>query len=189
MMQTKPMVSLPEAIKSCLRQYVGFHGRATRAEYWWWMLVTVVVTVVVSFLSLIIFMVLSAMSVLSVTVMIELFVLSWLVGLAVLLPWLAVTARRLHDIGRTGWWQLVWRTPGVLGVLCNLSMLMIVTLTPLGGMSESMVSVMITIVILLLISNVLTIALAVWEIWWMVKQGQTGANRYGPDPRALDTPV
>ena len=189
MMQTKPMVSLPEAIKSCLRQYVGFHGRATRAEYWWWMLVTVVVTVVVSFLSLITYMVLSAMSVLSVTAMIELFVLSWLVGLAVLLPWLAVTARRLHDIGRTGWWQLVWRTPGVLGVLCNLSMLMIVTLTPLGGMSESMVSVMITIVILLLISNVLTIALAVWEIWWMVKQGQAGPNRHGPDPRALDTPA
>ena len=39
-----------------------------------------------------------------------------LVGLAVLLPNLAVTARRLHDIDRSGWWQLIAFVP-VIGLI------------------------------------------------------------------------
>jgi uncharacterized membrane protein YhaH (DUF805 family) len=34
-----------------------------------------------------------------------------LFGLATFLPGLAVTARRLHDIGRSGWWMLLWLVP------------------------------------------------------------------------------
>ena len=48
MTSTKPMMPFPEAIKSCLRQYVGFRGRATRAEYWWWALGTTVVSMLLS---------------------------------------------------------------------------------------------------------------------------------------------
>ena len=55
MTETKPMLSFPEAIKSCLRQYVGFTGRATRAEYWWWVLGTVVMHILLSLLDRIIF--------------------------------------------------------------------------------------------------------------------------------------
>ena len=36
--QTKPMVTFPDAVKTCLRKYGDFSGRATRAEYWWWVL-------------------------------------------------------------------------------------------------------------------------------------------------------
>ncbi|MEM6867216.1 MAG: DUF805 domain-containing protein, partial [Cyanobacteria bacterium P01_C01_bin.121] len=34
--------------------------------------------------------------------------LSWLYSLAVFIPGIAVTTRRLHDTGRSGWWQLLW---------------------------------------------------------------------------------
>ena len=98
MTETKPMLPFPEAIKSCLRQYVGFTGRATRAEYWWWVLGFVVVSILLGILDGIIFgFELDDRRVFEI-----------LFPLAALLPWLAVTARRLHDIGRTGWWQLVW---------------------------------------------------------------------------------
>lgn len=74
------------AVKSCLTQYATFSGRAVRSEFWWFFLFQIVVVIVASFLGN---------------------TISSLVSLALLLPALAVGARRLHDIGRTGWWQLL----------------------------------------------------------------------------------
>ena len=75
-----------QAIKSCLGQYATFSGRASRSEYWWFFLFQVLVMVATSMLG---------------------DVINGIASLAVLLPALAVGARRLHDIGRTGWWQLL----------------------------------------------------------------------------------
>lgn len=75
-----------QAIKSCLSQYAGFTGRASRSEFWWFFLFQIVVVVVTGFVSQLV---------------------SSVVSLALLLPALAVGARRLHDIGRSGWWQLL----------------------------------------------------------------------------------
>jgi uncharacterized membrane protein YhaH (DUF805 family) len=76
-----------EAIKTCFSKYLDFEGRATRSEYWWWglfmLLLAVVMAVVVGE------------------------TLANLVFLGLLLPSLGVGARRLHDIGRSGWWLLV----------------------------------------------------------------------------------
>jgi len=74
------------AIKSCLSQYATFSGRAVRSEFWWFFLFQIIVMVVASFLG---------------------DVISGIVSLGLLLPALAVGARRLHDIGRSGWWQLL----------------------------------------------------------------------------------
>ena len=75
-----------QAIKSCLGQYATFSGRASRSEYWWFFLFQVLVMVATSMLG---------------------DVINGIASLALLLPALAVGARRLHDIGRTGWWQLL----------------------------------------------------------------------------------
>ena len=42
MAQTKPMMTFPNAVKTCLRKYGDFSGRATRAEYWWRVLAVVI---------------------------------------------------------------------------------------------------------------------------------------------------
>ncbi len=182
MTPTKPMVSLPEAIKSCLRQYVGFRRRATRAEYWWWVLGITVVSTILSIIEGIIFGFGGD----------SLERPSSLFQLAVLLPGLAVTARRLHDIGRTGWWQLVWIVAGILATIP----LIIGVVASLDGMtlmfsveSDYSMAAIAPLIIGLLISAAIWVGLAVWIIWWMVKQGQAGPNQHGPDPRALDTPA
>ena len=178
---TKPMMPFPEAIKSCLRQYVGFRGRATRAEYWWWVLGTTVVSMLLSIIDGVLF---------GFGDDIQIF--SSLFGLAVLLPGLAVTARRLHDIGRSGWWQLVWIVAGILGAIpfiigmvASLGSMFILS----GGGGDFNMAAIAPLIIGLLISAAIWVGLAVWIIWWMVKQGQAGPNQHGPDPRALDTPV
>ncbi len=83
-------MTLQEAFKTCLGKYATFEGRADRSEYWWFVLAQVLIVMGASILSE---------------------KLSGLAALALLLPMLAVTARRLHDIGRSGWWQLVYFVP------------------------------------------------------------------------------
>ena len=190
MTPTKPMMPFPEAIKSCLRQYVGFRGRATRAEYWWWVLGITVVSTILSIIEGIIFGFGGD----------SLERPSSLFQLAVLLPGLAVTVRRLHDIGRTGWWQLAWVAAGILatipliiGVVASLDGLIWLSSVERSFGSNSSVGINIwafaPLIVGALISVAIWVGLAVWIIWWMVKQGQAGPNQHGPDPRALDTPV
>lgn len=81
------------AVKSCLVQYAGFSGRATRSEYWWFFLFYILVLLVIGGL-------LSGGMLRDATVL-------GIAILALLLPMLAVSVRRLHDVGRSGWWLLL----------------------------------------------------------------------------------
>jgi uncharacterized membrane protein YhaH (DUF805 family) len=85
-----------DAIKTCLGKYATFSGRASRSEFWWWFLFMVLAT--------------AAGSVISDK-------LAGLVTLATVLPYVAVTARRLHDIDRSGWWQLISLIPVIGGLV------------------------------------------------------------------------
>lgn len=84
-----------ESIRTCFSKYATFSGRADRPEFWWWILFVFVGSLVTSLLGGFI---------------------SLLFSLATLLPSIAVTARRLHDIDRSGWWQLVGLIP-LLGLI------------------------------------------------------------------------
>src|SRR5215218_3289055 len=88
----------PDAVKICFNKYVDFNGRARRSEFWWWVLFTVLLGIVASIID----------AVLGTTNGSGSGLVASLVNLAVLLPSLAVGARRLHDTGRSGWWQLLW---------------------------------------------------------------------------------
>ena len=71
-------------------EYLDFEGEASRPEFWWFFLFIAVVNL--------------ALAVVSNK-------LSGAFSLAVLLPFLAVAVRRLHDTSRSGWWLLIWFLP------------------------------------------------------------------------------
>ncbi|WP_306602566.1 DUF805 domain-containing protein [Azonexus sp.] len=79
-----------ESISTCFSKYATFDGRATRSEYWWFALFTFLASVILGMISE---------------------TASGVFSLAVLLPSLAVGARRLHDTDRSGWFLLLWLLP------------------------------------------------------------------------------
>ena len=107
MVQTKPMMTFPNAVKTCLRKYCDFSGRATRAEYWWWVLAVVIGSSIFTAVDSSI----ASFSGQGYTPFATIF------SLAIILPGLAVTARRLHDIGKRGWWQLAWVAISLLALI------------------------------------------------------------------------
>ena len=85
----------------CLKQYADFSGRARRTEYWMFTLFFFIIGVVVGIIDGLI----GANN-----------VLTYLVYLALFLPSLAVTVRRLHDVGKSGWWYFIAFIP-VIGAI------------------------------------------------------------------------
>tara|TARA_R110000787_G_scaffold12692_1_gene40813 strand:+ start:1907 stop:2245 length:339 start_codon:yes stop_codon:yes gene_type:complete len=79
-----------------LKKYADFTGRARRKEYWMFILIYMIINIILAVLG---------MDIISV-----------LVGLALLVPSLSIGARRLHDTGRSGWWQLIYLIP-LIGVI------------------------------------------------------------------------
>src|SRR6478735_10370542 len=84
-----------------LKNYRTFQGRATRKEYWMFVLFNFIMWCVLSAIELI-------------TDMPPFLRIVYLV--AVFIPSLAVTARRLHDIGRSSWWYLINFVPVIGGI-------------------------------------------------------------------------
>ncbi|MFW1810914.1 DUF805 domain-containing protein [Acinetobacter ursingii] len=76
----------------CLKNYANFSGRARRKEFWFFYLGTVIINFIAMILD----------RVLETEV-----IFYGLVNLGLLVPTLAVSARRLHDVGRSGWWSLI----------------------------------------------------------------------------------
>jgi uncharacterized membrane protein YhaH (DUF805 family) len=85
-----------------LRKYAVFSGRARRKEYWFFVLFYLILAIV-----------LCAIDIATGTFNEEtgFGLLSGLLALGLLIPSLAVTVRRLHDTGRTGWWILIGLVP------------------------------------------------------------------------------
>jgi uncharacterized membrane protein YhaH (DUF805 family) len=91
-----------------LRQYAVFTGRARRTEYWMFTLFSVIIALV--------------LAVLDYALGLSFMpggtgLLGLLYSLAVLLPSLGVSIRRLHDTGRSGWWLLIALVPLVGGIV------------------------------------------------------------------------
>jgi|GWRWMinimDraft_6_1066014.scaffolds.fasta_scaffold06599_2 uncharacterized membrane protein YhaH (DUF805 family) len=79
------------AVKTCLtKKYADFSGRASRPEFWWFVLAQFLASAVVSVVSSL---------------------LATVLALGLLIPSLAAGARRLHDLGKSGWLQLLGLIP------------------------------------------------------------------------------
>ena len=81
-------------------KYADFNGRARRSEYWYFVLFNFLISTAVGV----------------VTGLIGIDWLSYIYSVALLVPGIAVGVRRLHDIGKSGWWLLISFIPLIGGI-------------------------------------------------------------------------
>ena len=131
-------MTFPESIKTCFSKYATFTGRASRSEYWWFYLFILIG----SFIP----------------------VISIIFSLATFVPTIAVTSRRLHDVDRSGWWQVA-----------PISMILLTSI--LAAIEAN---------ILATAAGIAALVCIIMLIVWLIKIGTIGDNRFGSDP--LDGP-
>ena len=159
------MVSFADAIRNAFVGYAQFSGRSTRAEYWWFVLFYTLVGIGGAILNEIVYP-----------------VFSLIIGVAFILPNLAVSVRRLHDINKSGLWLLWWLLMAigpyiiiVIGVLIAFSGFLSGNWDNTGSWA------------VLILGSILAffgwIGVFIWWLIWFCKEGDLGPNQYGPDPR------
>ena len=92
-------MNFKESVHTCLvKKYATFTGRATRSEYWWYVLFEILLINSLACLSMVLHFLRPIVAIM-------------MVGIVV--PSLSVKCRRLHDIGKSGWWQLIAVVPAL----------------------------------------------------------------------------
>ena len=97
-------MNFAESLSSCFKNYATFEGRASRSEYWFFILFTITGSILTSFINP---------------------GVNAIFTLGTILPTIAVGCRRMHDVGRSGWFQaiplvnLVWLCEGSNNNLTN----------------------------------------------------------------------
>lgn len=171
-----------------LKRYAEFSGRFSRAELWWFVLGLFVFWVAAMILVFGAVAGIGASKTQPSVGLIGAFGIGWLIlmvaSLALIVPWLAVQVRRLHDTNRSGWW---------LGGFYLLYALYFAFMFPLvfaamgaaqaGGEPSGSVAAMGGVVGLIgLLQFVYMIVLIVFYCL----PGTAGPNRFGPDPYGRD---
>lgn len=105
----RPPVGIVQAIKQFFMNYANFYGRANRGEYWWVALALFVVNLLISIPGT----ALGTSDGTTITMNPIFTGLQSIVNLVTLVPSIAIAVRRLHDTGRSGWWNLIVLVPFV----------------------------------------------------------------------------
>ena len=131
----------------CLRQYADFSGRARRKEYWMFILFNAIISFVLGFID----------------GLLGLNLLSYIYALVIFIPSLAVSVRRLHDIGRCGWWYLLPMVPFI-----GLSALL-----AFGSFTSSAA----------IIVGLAALGTGILMLVWFCTDSEGGSNKWGPNPK------
>lgn len=101
------------AKKAYINNFSNLSGRARRSEYWYTVLANLVIQISLILLGVIFYLL--SPELLSVSIFIG--IIYVLYSIAIIIPGLAMIARRLHDIGKSGWFYLITFVPFVGGII------------------------------------------------------------------------
>lgn len=197
-----------------LAKYAQFQGRSRRSEFWLWVLFRIILGMVLGAIINAIFMgpMFSQMAqhvnamnndpqaftqsyFASMGNYFRIMPLIWLLNIALLIPSIAVGVRRLHDINRSGWWIVLPYGVAIVGFIVFLivggaALISMIASHPDGnnipdaeGLKFAFQAIGSLFLFVFLPSGVAWIVMLVFY----VTEGTRGPNRFGPDPKPLET--
>lgn len=113
------MMSFTESVETCLKKCFCFTGRASRSEYWWWTLAYNMIMSLLLYCAMYCSESRLYSNLYSKNTSMFLFFAYIAVSCVGLLPFVAVSVRRLHDTGRSGWWLLLFYAPVILAFILS----------------------------------------------------------------------
>lgn len=165
----------------CFKQYADFSGRARRKEFWWF--------TVINFIIMLIFIIglmvpivkmsydvamsggdledFNEMEMVVAMLKNPIIYIYLIYYLAVLVPRIAVFVRRLHDIGRSGYWAFLYFGASIIAQIINL------------GNYGTGVYIIIAMALLFI---------AILFLVWLFTDSQYGPNQWGPNPKGEGNP-
>lgn len=144
----RPQIEFGESIKICFNKFADFTGRARRSEYWWFYLFSQLVSSFTCGLG----------------------------GLVCFIPMMAVTVRRLHDTGRSGWWYFLPLIVMLVG------MCVFIPLVIAGDVNKNDVLTG-TGAIIYLVSLLVVLAISIVLLVFCCQDSHRNENKYGPSPK------
>ncbi len=179
-----------------LVKYVDFEGRARRSEFWLWVLFRVLLSLATGVCVL--FFMTSGMDFEHPSP--EMFLTRYfrvvppfsLLHLALLLPSIAVGVRRLHDIGRTGWWLIMPHVVAIIGVFAFIalngsSFVSLISHADIISEAEGFAFAKTVILSALGLIWLPTLVSQIVLLVFFVTDGTPHANRFGSDPKGRDS--
>ncbi len=197
-----------------LAKYAQFEGRSRRSEFWLWVLFRIILGMVLSTVMNAIFMGPMLNQIAHMSTMANsdpnAFMQSYfttfgnsfrfmpllgLINLALLIPSLAVGVRRLHDTNRSGWWIVLPYVVGFVGMIVffiigGASLFSMIAAHPDGNNipdAEGMKFGLQVVGSLFLFVFLPTIISLIVMLVFYVSEGTKGPNRFGPDPKPVET--
>lgn len=111
------MMGFMDALTSVFRNnYATFSGRASRSEYWWSYLGTSIFSMIAQIVA---FAGAAALLDVNKSLAGAILIVLAVVILGIIIPFLAVSVRRMHDTGRSGWMMLLFLIP-CIGIILML---------------------------------------------------------------------
>ena len=162
-------MTLSESIRTCFKKYIDFSGRAQRSELWWFFLFCVVSQAILGIVPII-------GGIYSLVLM-----------LVLMMPSLAVAARRLHDTGRSAWWLLLFLASIPAMVVAGVALFVALLESLSSPFSDEAVPS--AILLIVIVSFAIAVGCAVPPLVFYALPGTVGPNRYGPDPLHPDPVV
>ncbi len=164
-----------------MKNYAGFTGRARRKEFWWFIVFYFLFSIVTHILD----------HMLGLNFSPQITSSGWigtLYSLVVLIPSLAVTVRRFHDIGKSGWVYARFCIAGFLGICVFMGYFMVTLMknADMEDLQEGIIDPSVftgTFFMMVGLFMLFLLVLVVWQLIYLFRDSQYGDNKWGPNPK------
>ena len=162
-------MSFTKSIKTVFFQkYATFKGRASRSEFWWFWLFWVVMVNIIPISELNLINLFLMFKIIPTPILIDLIIL--IIGIIVIIPYFAVSVRRLHDINRSGW---LWLVPVGSALVYEF----------IGNGIFHNYTINLLLDVFSKTSLVILYCATFWILYLNLLKSDPSDNKYGPNPR------